>query len=112
MTSLKEHIARDLQRKINDDVVKAALRVLDLVPAEAYLALSLQSVCSTMDLTAQLMESDFGFSPEARHLSVYLVALMAAHAYATKQPMHNDALVTRARDDMLKLGLIPPRSAP
>ena len=110
MTSLKQHIARDLQHKINDDVVKAAMRVLDLAPAEYYLALSLQGVCSTLDFTAQLMEADFGFSPKARHLSVYLVALMAAHAYAANEPMFNDTLVTRARDDMLKLGLIPPRS--
>jgi hypothetical protein len=112
MTSLKEHIARDLQRKINDDVIRAATRVLDLAPADHYLALSLQSVCSMLDFTAQLMEDDFGFSPKARHLSVYLVALMAAHAYAAKEPMFNDALVMRARDDLNRLGLIPPRSVP
>jgi hypothetical protein len=109
---MKDHIARDLQRKINDDVVRAAMRVLDLAPAEGIFQLSLQSICATTDLTAQLLESDFGFSPKARHLTVYLVALMAAHAYAAKEPMLSDALVTRARDDMLRLGLYPPRSAP
>jgi hypothetical protein len=104
---MKDHIARDLQRKINDDVVRAAMRVLDLAPAEGLLQLSLQSICATTDLTAQLLESDFGFSPKARYLTVYLVALMAAHAYAAKEPMLSDALIMRAREDMLRLELVP-----
>jgi hypothetical protein len=112
MTGLNDHIARDLRRKINDDVVKAAMRVIDLAPAERIFELSLQSICATMELTAQLLESDFGFSPGARHLSVYLVALMAAHAYAEKEPMFTAALITRARDDMLRLGLYSAGNAP
>lgn len=112
MTSLNEHIARDLQRKINDDVVLSVIRVIDLAPPEHYLALGLQAVCSTLDLSAQMMEADLGFSPKARHLSVYLIALMAARAYTAKDPMFNDALLKLARDDMQRLGLFPARNRP
>jgi hypothetical protein len=111
MTSLKDHIARDLQRKINEDVVRAATRVIDLAPPDEYLALSLQGVCATLDLSAQLMESGLGFTERSRHLTIYLVALMAAHAYAADEPMFDATLIIRARDDMKRLGLIPPRSA-
>jgi hypothetical protein len=110
MTSLKDHIARDLQRKLNDDVARALTRVIDLAPQDHYLALSLQAVCTTLDLSAQVMESEHGFGTGARHLSVYLVALMAAHAYASNEPVFNDALAMRAQDDMKRLGLLPARS--
>jgi hypothetical protein len=107
----EERILRDLQRKIGEDVVKSALRVLDLMPHEHYLALSLQGSCAMLEMAAQLVEADMGFDRKARPLTIYLVALMTAHAYADAQPTTNEALLTKARDDMHKLGLIPPRSS-
>ncbi|WP_338822148.1 hypothetical protein WDM22_38680 [Bradyrhizobium septentrionale] len=107
----EDTILRDLQRKIGEDVVKSALRVLDLMSNEHYLALSLHGSCAMLEMAAQLIEADLGFDRKARPLTVYLVALMTAHAYAQREPVTNEALLTRARNDMHKLGLIPPRSS-
>ena len=80
------------------------------MPHEHYLALSLQGSCAMLEMAAQLVEADLGFDEKARPLTVYLVALMTAHAYAQREPVTNETLLTRARNDMHKLGLIPPRS--
>jgi hypothetical protein len=112
MTGLDDQIARDLQQKLNDDIAHAMMRANDLAPSGHHLALALQAVCTTLDFGAQLLESDLGFSVRARHLSVYLVALMAAHAYASNEPVFNDALAMRAKDDMKRLGLFSARSGP
>jgi hypothetical protein len=107
----QEQIVHDMQRKIGSDVTKSAARVLDLMPPPFYLALLLQGSCAMLEMTAAVLESELDFDEKARPLTVYLVALMAARAYAEKQPTTNDMLLTKARDDMHKLGLIPPRSS-
>ena len=107
-----EQIVHDMQRKIGTDVTTSAARVLALMPPEFYMALLLQGICGMLEMTAAVVESEMDFDEKARPLTVYLVALMAAHAYALKEPTTNDMLLARARDDMHKLGLIPPRSSP
>jgi hypothetical protein len=53
MTDLDASIARDLQRKLSDDVFDAAARVLSLAPSpQAMLPMSVQGVCSLLNLTA------------------------------------------------------------
>ncbi|WP_213286713.1 hypothetical protein [Bradyrhizobium sp. sGM-13] len=107
----REQIVHDMQRKIGTDVTASAARVLQLMPCDFYLALLLQGTCAMLEMTAAVVESELDFDENARPLTVYLVALMAARAYAEKQPTTNELLLAKARDDMHKLGLIPPRSS-
>lgn len=103
--SLEDQITQDMQRKISDDVVRAAERVLALLPPKHYFALLMQGGCSMLEFTSEFVEFEMGFSPRSRRLTVFLVALMCAHAYQQPEPVTLNVLLAKARDDLVKLGL-------
>jgi hypothetical protein len=102
--TIEDQIARDMQRKIAEDVTKAAYRVLNLMPQEHYFSLLLQATTSMVQMSAELVDGETeGRQPRAA--SHYLVALMAVHAHLARRCIKYDELMAMAQRDMEKLGV-------
>jgi len=94
--SIKVQIARDLQRKLSDDIFNAIKRTTELAPdSHLRVLLGLQAACSAISALAQMLDECTGETrSQPSPLTVMLACQMCARSY--------DARIDSSLADIMK----------